>query len=314
MQCYLPTTASPQIASVAVLDGTDALANPGVMYRNGLTGCQWVRRWWQRAGASQLRPTVVAELREFISNPLSLDMRRVVGQSREEDIRSIQYAATSADMSLTIKSLECLIPSNTTPANNNVEHVFGSVPDNTTVLVVNYSNDTEEERLFPGIVLKRLATLQNGVIVIGGTNRPDQFNAGMWQQLQNLLNFHFPSSKMRERLWRVFLIWNQDGWPGAFEFLANISDGLGGNDIMRISQSSRQCSLALGKGNPMPLASISLAIANSSRGKCSRVHTNQLDGLEQKIVRDFLRGKGVSQDKIDETFEFAAGALCPYCY
>ena len=314
MQCYLPTMASLQIASVALIDGNDALANPGAVYRNGLTGCQWVRRWWQRAGASQLRPTSVAELREFISDPLSLDMKRVVGQSREEDIRSIQYAAISADMSLPIKSLESLILPNAAPASNNVEHVFGSVPGNTTVLVVDYSNDTEEERLFPGIVLKRLATLQNGVIVIGGTNRPDQFHAGMWQQLQNLLNFHFPSPKMRERLWRVFLIQNQDGWPGAFEFLANISDGLGGNDIMAISQSSRQCSHALGKGNPMPLASISLAVANSSRGKCSRLHTKQLDGVERKIVRDFLRRKGVSQDKIDETFEFAAGALCPYCY
>ena len=310
MQCYLPTMASPQIASVALIDGSDALANPGAVYRNGLTGCQWVRRWWQRVGVSQLRPTSVAELREFISDPLSLDMKRVVGQSREEDIRSIQYAAISADISLPIKSLESLILPNAATANNNVERVFGSVPGNTIVLVVDYSNDTEKERLFPGIVLKRLATLQNGVIVIGGTDRPDQFHAGMWQQLQNLLNFHFPSPKMRERLWRVFLIRNQDGWSGAFEFLANISDGLGGNDIMRISRSSRQCSLALRKGNPMPLASISLAIANSSRGKCSRVHTNILDGLEQKIVRDFLRRKGISQDKIDETLNFAAGALC----
>ena len=310
MQCYAPIEATPQIESVALIDGIDALSNPGAMYRNGLTGCEWVRRWWQRAGASQIRPSTVEELREFIRDPRSQKTKGFVGQSREEDIRVIQYAAASADMRLYIGSLESLILPNEDPADNNVERVFSAIPDNTTVLVVDYSNDTEDERLFPGIALKRLATLQNGVIVIGGTNRPDWFDTGIWQQLRNLLNVHFPSLGMRQYLWRIFLVQGQRGWSGAFRMLAEMSNGLGGMDIMRISQSSRQCSFALGKGNPMPLASILLAVANSSRGNCSRVHTNQLDGLERKAVRGFLRGKGVSQDKIDEMLKFASGALC----
>ena len=147
------------------------------------------------------------------------------------------------------------------------------------------------------------------MIVIAGTNRPDQFHAGMWQQLQNLLNFHFPSLKMRERLWRIFLIQNQDGWSGAFEMLAKMSDGLGGDDIAKISQSSRQCSLTLGKRSPMPLASILLAIAKSSRGNNYHVRPNQLDGAERKLISDFVVGKGISEKRIDKILRFAADSL-----